>query len=152
MSILTKSEKGGEMLNLQVIRAPVLCSRFMNDNPNHEEEDFGTNLGAERLARRRAPLALHIRRLRQWHGETGIKQKDLAKIIGMSDRQLRIYEHARVLPRSVEPLLSIALALGVPMEWLINPNRLEKLRQQINERCNVYEREHCGREGSGGIV
>ncbi|MFA5127779.1 MAG: helix-turn-helix transcriptional regulator [Patescibacteria group bacterium] len=124
----------------------------MNDNSYDEEDGFSFNANSEgeEAPRRRSPLALHIRRLRQWYGETGIEQQDLAQIAGVSDRQLRVYERGRALPQSIEFLLSIALALGVPMEWLINPNRLEKIRQQIDERREAFERSRLGIEGSSG--
>lgn len=122
----------------------------MNDNSFDDDADFDleANGEGEEMPRRRAPLALHIRRLRQWSGETGIEQQDLARIAGVSDRQLRVYERGRALPQSIEFLLSIALALGVPMEWLVNPNRLEKLRREIDDRREAFERERLGIEGS----
>jgi len=122
----------------------------MNDNPYDEERcfDLDPNVEGEEVPCRRAPLALHIRRLRQWYGENGIEQLELAKIAGISDRHLRVYERGRALPQSIEFLLSIAIALGVPMEWLINPNRVETLRREIDDRREAFERKRLGIEGS----
>lgn len=86
------------------------------------------------------PLALHIRRLRQWFGTDGMSQTDLAVLAGVSPRLLRGYESARLLPKSVEELLSIALVLRVPVERLIAPDQLDRLRRAIEERTPELER------------
>lgn len=52
------------------------------------------------------PLALHIRRLRQWYGETGLSQAELAKLAGVSPKSLYAHEHRRALPQVVESLLA----------------------------------------------
>lgn len=80
-----------------------------------------------------APLALHIRRLRQWYGDTGLSQAELARLAGLTPRQVRSYESCRTLPAAVEAVLKLALALRVPVEGLFDPRRVEELRSAIEE-------------------
>ena len=82
----------------------------------------------------KGPLALHIRRLRQWYGDHGISQADLAELAGISPRLLRAYEDSRRLPPVVELLLRIALAMEVPMETLIDPRLIERIARPITGR------------------
>lgn len=89
---------------------------------------------------RRGPLVLHIRRLRQWHGEHGLTQGELAKLAGISPRLLRGYEACRSLPTPLGTLLAIATALGVPLEAIIDPRIRERLRTAIDERRNRITR------------
>lgn len=86
------------------------------------------------MAMAQAPLALHIRRLRQWSGEQGLSQEELAQLAGLSLRQVRRYESNRALPQVLVALLSLGLALKVPIEELVNPQEVERLRQAIEER------------------
>lgn len=87
------------------------------------------------------PLALHIRRLRLWHGDGGMSQRELAELAGVSVRMLRAYEDCRALPQLVVFLLAVALALKVPMEWLFAPEILEKMKQTIEgRRLNLQRR------------
>ena len=80
------------------------------------------------------PLAFHIRRLRQWQGEAGLSQEELAQLTGVSARSLSRYENSRVLPRPVEMLLALSLALDVPLTSLIDPRVLAKVQSQIEAR------------------
>jgi transcriptional regulator with XRE-family HTH domain len=80
------------------------------------------------------PLALHIRRLRQWHAEEGLSQAELAELAGISPKLLRRYETYRSLPPMVEGLLAVALALKVPVEGLLAPRHLERLRERVDAR------------------
>lgn len=89
-----------------------------------------------------APLALHIRSLRLWYGNRGISQDELSELAGVSDRVLRKYETSRVLPESLACLLSVAIALEVPPEDLVDPRQLagikagiESRRKEILARC-----------------
>jgi len=85
------------------------------------------------------PLALHIRSLRQWYGKVGLSQAELAGLAGLSPRHLRRYESSRALPFILEALLSIALVLKVPLESLIDPERLERLKQAVEARRTAQE-------------
>jgi transcriptional regulator with XRE-family HTH domain len=80
------------------------------------------------------PLSLHIRRLRQWYGEDGLTQAGLAELAGLSPRLLRSLEACRSLPHAVEALLALSLALRLPLEALIDPRQVERLRQAIEAR------------------
>jgi transcriptional regulator with XRE-family HTH domain len=80
------------------------------------------------------PLSLHIRRLRQWYGEDGLTQAELAELAGLSPRLLRSLEACRSLPHAVEALFAISIALRLPLESLIDPRQVERLRQAIEER------------------
>lgn len=80
------------------------------------------------------PLALHIRRHRQWHGEAGLSQEDLARLAGVSTRSLHRYENGRELPRPVEILLAVSLTLDVPLTSLIDPRLVAKMQSRIDAR------------------
>lgn len=81
-----------------------------------------------------SPLALHIRSLRQWYGPHGLEQAQLAELAGISRRILSQYESSRELPRSLECLLAVALALEVSPEALVDPRHLSRLKAQISGR------------------
>lgn len=80
------------------------------------------------------PLALHIRSRRQWHGPRGLEQSELAEIAGISPRILKVYEASRELPRALECLLSVAYALEVSPEDLVDPRRLSLLKAEVESR------------------
>ena len=80
------------------------------------------------------PLVLHIRRLRQWYGDHGLGQQDLAALAGISPRLLHSYESCRSLPGSLGALLALSLALRVPLEALIDPRVVNRQRKAIDER------------------
>lgn len=82
----------------------------------------------------RSPLAFHLRRLRQWHGDKGLMQAELAYLSGVSLRFLRGYEGARKLPRNIKALIALSLALEVPIEELIAPQLTDALRGGVAER------------------
>lgn len=92
---------------------------------------MNTNQGGDEDSR---PLQLHIRRLRQWYGEHGLPQKDLAELAGLSVRQLYEYETCRDVPRPIEILTSLALALEVPIENLFSPDYLDERRADVEAR------------------
>ena len=75
-----------------------------------------------------------MRRLRQWYGKLPLTQEQLSSLSGVSSRQIRDYEKTRGLPKTLESLLSIALALRVPFETLIAPEWLEEKARVIDER------------------
>jgi DNA-binding XRE family transcriptional regulator len=83
------------------------------------------------------PLAFHVRRYRQWHGETGISQTELARVAGVSRRFLVEIESARHLQLSLEAMLRVAQALGHPIEELVAPQQLAEIRQSVEERRAV---------------
>lgn len=119
------------------------CSVEGDSSKNILKEGGGT-LAAE------GPLALHIRRLRQWYGEEGLSQAELAELAGLSLRHVRRYESSRSLPLGLEALLSIALVLKVPLESLIDPRRIERLNQAIEQRRNARE-DIATRPGNGSF-
>lgn len=92
------------------------------------------SIGVSSSEPERDPLALHIRSLRQWHGEHSISQADLALLAGISTRVLKRYEAARELPRALECLVAVAIALQVAPEQLIDPRRLAKMTSAIEQR------------------
>jgi len=87
---------------------------------------------------RRQPLALHIRRLRQWYGKRQITQEELAALSGLTARQVSVYERTTRLPRAVEDLLRLSIALDLPMEKLIAPHELDERRTVIEERRSMF--------------
>jgi len=97
----------------------------------HTRNSISTNKEHDNLHR---PLVLHIRRLRQWYDKRTITQEELAALAGVSERQVRAYEAAREIPRSVAALVAIALSLRVPLEALIAPEWIEALAAEIDER------------------
>jgi len=85
------------------------------------------------------PLVLHIRRLRQWYGDSGISQKELANVSGIPTRAIAKYESCRDLPRILSYILRISLALKVPVEWLIDPRVVNQIRTSVERRRATYE-------------
>jgi transcriptional regulator with XRE-family HTH domain len=79
------------------------------------------------------PLVFHIRSLRQWHGEGGMSQRELATLAKISPHTLRAFEECRDLPRVATNLLRLSLALQVPLEWLFSPVLVEKERAVIEK-------------------
>lgn len=79
-------------------------------------------------------LALHVRRLRQWYGDEGLTQEELAALAAVNERTIREYEGATNLSCFVEPLMRVALALQVPFERLISPHVLDMLREEVEAR------------------
>ena len=79
-------------------------------------------------------LAFHIRRFRQWYGEKSLEQDELAKLTGVSKRQLRRYESCRELPPGLSTLLSIAIALEQPLESIIAPDIIDEIRADVEAR------------------
>ena len=80
------------------------------------------------------PLVFHIRSLRQWHGQVGMSQKELATLSQMAPRALRAYEECRDLPTVARNLLRLSLALQVPFEWLFSPTLVEHERADIEKK------------------
>src|SRR4051812_14959368 len=83
------------------------------------------------------PLALHIRDRRQWYGEDGLTQDQLAKLAGITSALLGSYESRRELPETLRVLLAIALALEIPLQSLIDPRHFEELRQEVDQRREI---------------
>jgi transcriptional regulator with XRE-family HTH domain len=82
----------------------------------------------------RRSLALHVRRMRQWYERRPLTQDELAKLSGLSPRQLRWYEGTTELPSAVRALLRIAVALKVPMQSLLAPSVVGKEIEQVEKR------------------
>lgn len=83
------------------------------------------------------PLVLQLKNLRLWSGEQGLTQAELANIAGISPRLLRSYEACRALPHSVQAFLRLAVALRVPLEWLVEPTLFEELKATVEARRAV---------------
>lgn len=90
------------------------------------------------------PLALHIRRLRQWYGEKGISQIQLAALAGLTRETVHGYENRRSLPTSIKVLLQLALALNRSMEELLDPRYVGEIRRQIEQRRCILENDPNG--------
>jgi transcriptional regulator with XRE-family HTH domain len=82
----------------------------------------------------RPPRALHLRRLRQWFGDRGLFQVELAFLAGVSPRLVRKYEATRRLPRALEAVVAMSLVLDVSIEQMIAPELIDALRSTIAER------------------
>jgi transcriptional regulator with XRE-family HTH domain len=80
------------------------------------------------------PVALHVRRRRQWYGAKPLSQTELASLSGVSERHIRRLEDATRLPRPVEILLRLAIALDVSLEALIDPRHVNPLTREIELR------------------
>lgn len=89
------------------------------------------------------PLALHIRALRQWSGEHGLEQAELAELAGVSRHALHRLENCRQLPVVVETLFAVAYALGVELEELLDPRVRQRIASEVASR-----REQLARAGS----
>jgi transcriptional regulator with XRE-family HTH domain len=89
-----------------------------NNKHSHDEQD----------------LALHVGRLRLWYGDRKLSQGALAELAGISDRHLRRYERATILPPPVLTVLRLAIALHVSVEALIDQGLLDELRADIEAR------------------
>ena len=75
--------------------------------------------------------ALTLRHKRRWHGGDGLSQRELARRVGLTARQLYRYEHRTTLPEPVRRLLLFAAALGVTVEDLIQPDVMARLRSEV---------------------
>lgn len=107
-----------------------------------------------RSKEQRRPLVFRLRQMREWAERDGLTQADLALIAGISARALRAYEAHRALPRSVSVLLRLAMALRVPVEFLIAPKLLTELRAPLETHRAIVEarrkRPKSGRHHGGG--
>lgn len=83
--------------------------------------------------------ALTLRHKRRWHGGTGLSQRELARRVGLTARQLYRYEHRTKLPEPVRRLLMLAAALDLTVEELIQPSVLEALRADVAARTDAGE-------------
>jgi transcriptional regulator with XRE-family HTH domain len=86
-------------------------------------------------------LAFHVRRNRQWYGQHGISQHDLAMIAGVSQSFLRRAESGHTLQPSMEAMLRVSLALRRPIEDLVAPGRLREIREGVERRRAELERQ-----------
>lgn len=80
------------------------------------------------------PPALTIRHKRRWLNGTGLSQRELARRVGLTARQLYRYEHRTKLPEPVRRLFLLAAALGVTADDLIQPDVLRALRSEVKAR------------------
>ncbi len=85
-----------------------------------------------------APLAFHVRRLRQWYGTEGLTQEELAAIAGVHLRTVEFYERATAMPSSVTAFLAIMIALRQTSEIVVAPHQLDKLRRDIEARRATF--------------
>jgi hypothetical protein len=98
-----------------------------------------TNKHASNIATA-SSLAFHIRRRRHFHGDRRLSQAELAAVAGVCPRVLRSYERTKSLPRSVRNILTIALALEIPVEELIAPSLLAEMRRTVEKCCHSGRR------------
>ena len=90
----------------------------------------------ERRARGRAghPLVLHVRALRQWHGDTELSQRELARRAGICVRALHKYETCRQMPQQLTALHALAQELtGGSLDALFDPRLLRRIRENSSE-------------------
>ena len=95
--------------------------------------------GGERAAAAHCELAFHLHPRRQWYGDLGITQAELAEVAGVSRRFITHVENACELQASVEATLRVALALGYSVEELIAPNRVAKIAEEVAQRRTALE-------------
>ncbi|MBT9559381.1 MAG: helix-turn-helix transcriptional regulator [Myxococcales bacterium] len=65
---------------------------------------------------------------------TGLTQRELARRVGLTARQLYRYEHRTKLPEPVRRLFLLAAALGVSADELIQPDVMAALRTEVKAR------------------
>ena len=85
-----------------------------------------------------APLAFHVRRLRQWYGPEGLTQEELAAIAGVHLRTVEFYERTTTMPASVGAFLAIMAALRQTSEIVVAPHMLDKMRRDIEARRTAF--------------
>lgn len=76
-------------------------------------------------------LVFHIRRLRQWFEDRPLSQGELAERSGVPARTLRTLEQRRSLPKAIEMMLRISIALNVPLDKLIDPASRREVEEQL---------------------
>lgn len=86
-------------------------------------------------------LAFHARRYRQWYGERGVSQAELARIAGVGLHFLQRAERAKRLPHAIEGMIRVALALGHRLEDIVDPEYVEALRSSIEARKSARAQE-----------
>ncbi len=73
-------------------------------------------------------------RIWKYRNARGIKQADLAFLIGHNDEtQVSRYETGRVMP-GMEQLFKLCFALGIEIEALY-PELVEQWRQEVDQKC-----------------
>lgn len=80
------------------------------------------------------PLALHVRRRRQWYAKRPLTQKELADLSGLDERRVRAYETSRSLYPEIEALIRLARALRVAVEELVAPDTLDHIVAEVEAR------------------
>jgi transcriptional regulator with XRE-family HTH domain len=90
------------------------------------------------------PLALLVTARREWFGDYGITQTELAKLTGVSLATIRRLESTRALPASIEGLLALAIAFGCQIESLVDPREMERIRKRIAGDSTPRERSSIG--------
>lgn len=85
------------------------------------------------------PAALHLRRRRQWYGRRPLTQRNLARIAGVTTRQIRRAETAHSLPRAIEFLVRVSVALETSLEALIDPRHMRALQRDVEHRRRQVE-------------
>jgi transcriptional regulator with XRE-family HTH domain len=96
------------------------------------------NQEQQQIQKEQGPLVFYLELLRENHGERGLRQEQLAALIGISPSQLRRYEQMRQLPKVIEHLVAAAYVLGVrTLEALIAPGLLEEVYSRVDERLEA---------------
>lgn len=84
-------------------------------------------------------LVSHVRRLRLRYRTGLLSQADLAQIVGLSPRQVRLYERCRTLPAALDAFLSLAIALEVSIDELVEPRVIAERVCAVEERRRAHD-------------
>lgn len=98
---------------------------------------YGHDSESQSIHEAHGALAFHVRRHRHGYGKSGISQRALAMIAHLSRRVVEEMEASSDLRGSAESLLRVALALRLPVEEIVSPDRLELLRKEIERRRSL---------------
>jgi len=88
-------------------------------------------------AERERPSAFCVAALRRTRA-TPLTRPQLAKLAGVTVRQLQLLETTKHLPRVVESVHAVALALQMPIEDLIRPQVREDHTAIIEQRREAF--------------
>jgi transcriptional regulator with XRE-family HTH domain len=98
------------------------------------QHGYGHDQHSRPLDETQGSFAYHLRRYRKEYGRSGISQRALAMIAHVSRWFVEHLETSSDLSGSVEALLRVALTLQHPVEDLVAPEQLRRLRDEIERR------------------
>ena len=111
--------------------ASLIHERLASVSMDSRSIRHGYSLSAAHYESKVCPLAFHLRPQRQWYGEHGITQRDLAQVAGVSLRFITFLENACDLQVSIEAVMRVAFALGCPVEAIVAPQRVAAIKEEI---------------------